>query len=106
MIKRLLKRLWDGMMSWAGDHPAASWWIHFSICFIASNVLAFIHHYLLLIVAIIMGCYFLYKEIGDWRKYRHGEVQGGVSKTNDGWGDLLGPVAFLAGVVSAWYWIV
>ena len=33
------------------------------------------------------------------------EVAAGVTREKDGWGDLVGPLYFLVGVLSAYYWL-
>ncbi len=110
-------RLFDAdsaVMRWAGRHPAASWFIHLALSAAGANLLAAggslfgLGLAFLLVAAIGFGAFYLQKEVRDWWKYwRAGtmdESVGGVTRKKDCWGDLVGPVGFLAGVLSAWWW--
>ena len=114
-----VKARWARINEWAGEHPAASWFIHGGVCYLAASAIAWLAQWTLpnvfhaalvalCFAAFLMMFYFIRKELGDWAK--HGlagnlkKVDGGVEKKADGWGDLVGPVYFLVGVLSGWYW--
>ena len=117
MIRRLTgaaRNAWGATMKWAGKHPAMSWYIHGTVCYLVAGALAWLGSltpwaraplWALCAGALGMALYFLRKELGDWKKHDPDLVMGGVTKRADGWGDLAGPVYFLAGVLSAVFWL-